>query len=238
MVDNFVRIVALVLVALMLAYGAYSLWDTAALFRDAFTGKDLLKFKPTATQTGGNPTLEELRAINPDCRGWLTIDDTHIDYPLVQGETDADYINTDIYGNFALSGSIFLDSRSAGDFTDSYTLVYGHHMDNGGMFGDIVNFTNADYFAEHPTGTLYLYNETCRIELFACLQTTAFDHVVYNPTIVNPETMQPLLDYLNQNAVQYRAVELACTDRVVGFSTCTEGATNGRVVLYGVLRPL
>lgn len=46
-------------------------------------------------------------AINKDVAGWITIDDTHIDYPVVQGKDDMEYINKDVYGEFSLSGSIF-----------------------------------------------------------------------------------------------------------------------------------
>lgn len=56
-----------------------------------------------------------------------------------------EYINKDVYGNFALSGSIFLSSANQPDFTDPYNLIYGHHMSNGAMFGDVVEFTDEAY---------------------------------------------------------------------------------------------
>src|SRR5699024_12632133 len=141
------------LILLMLLYGGYSLWDTAMVFNGAFLSSDLLQFKPAAGDPDSNPTLAELQAINPDVVGWLTIDDTHIDYPVVIGETDMEYVNKDVYGDFSLSGSIFLDSDSARDISDAYTLVYGHHMDNGGMYGNGVEFVNVDYIEAHPTRT-------------------------------------------------------------------------------------
>lgn len=52
-----------------------------------------------------------------------------------------EYINKDVYGEFSLSGSIFLSCMNKKDFSDNYNLVYGHHMANGGMFGDVVSFT-------------------------------------------------------------------------------------------------
>ena len=70
-----------------------------------------------------------MQALNPDVCGWLTIDGTHIDYPLVQGATNMDYINRDVYGEFSLSGAVFLDSRSKADFSDGYSIVYAHHME-------------------------------------------------------------------------------------------------------------
>lgn len=234
--DRMVSIFAAALILLMLLYGGYSLWDTAMVFRGAFLDSDLLQFKPGVTDDpDANPTLEELQAINPDVCGWLTIDDTHIDYPVVIGDNDMEYVNKDVYGDFALSGSIFLDSDSARDLSDAYTLVYGHHMDNGAMFGDVVEFVNTDYFEAHPTGTLYLPDATYSIEIFACVQVDAFDNMIYDPTAQKDGDVSELLNYINEIAVQSRYIGVEPSDKIIGLSTCAEAETNGRVVIFGRL---
>ena len=233
--DRLVSIFAAALIVLMLLYGGYALWDTAMVFNGAFLDSDLLQFKPVAGDPDSNPTLEELAAINPDVLGWLTIDDTHIDYPVVIGETDMEYVNKDVYGEFSLSGSIFLDSDNARDLSDPYTLVYGHHMDNGGMFGDVVEFVNTDYFNAHPTGTLYLPDATYAIEIFACVQVDAFDSTVYDPHGQPPGDVSELLYYVDEIAVQSREIGVTPQDKVIGLSTCAEAQTNGRVVIFGRL---
>ena len=233
--DRLVSLIAAGLILLMLLYGGYSLWDTAMVYRGAFLSSDLLEFKPASGgDPNANPSLEELQAINPDVCGWLTIDDTHIDYPVVAGDTNMEYINKDVYGDFALSGSIFLDSSNARDFSDSYTLIYGHHMDNGAMFGDVVEFVNGDYFNAHTSGTLYLPDATYQIELFACVQVDAYDSVIYDPVAQNGD-LSELLNHINQIAVQSRYIGVDPQDQVIGLSTCSESTTNGRVVLFGRL---
>ena len=67
-----------------------------------------------------------------------------------------EYVNKDVQGEFAFSGAIFLDSQNKRDFSDSYNLLYGHHMEGGAMFGDVVEFRDKSYFDSHETGTLYL----------------------------------------------------------------------------------
>ena len=111
------EILAALFIILMLLYGAYSLWDTCQINRRAFISGELMKYKP-AGKTDESPSLQELQKINPDVCAWLTVDGTKIDYPVVQGETNLEYINQDIYGEFALSGSIFLDSRNDRKFID------------------------------------------------------------------------------------------------------------------------
>lgn len=223
---------ASVMILLMLFYGSYSLWDSYRINKAAFLSEDMVKFKPSG-DSGENLSLEELTLINPDTRGWLTIDGTHIDYPLVQGETDMEYINTNVFGEFALSGSIFLSCLNSPDFSDSYNLVYGHHMDNGGMFGDVLEFENADYFAVHQTGTLYLAHRTYHITLFACMMADAYDELIYSP---GPEyELQALLDYLESSSAQYRDIGVTADDKIIGLSTCVDAETNGRAILFGRL---
>ena len=93
-----------------------------------------------------NPSLQDLQKINADVCGWLTIDDTGIDYPVVRGKDDMEYINKDVYGNFALSGSIFLSSANQPDFTDPYTDLWTsyeqwcHVWRCGGIYGRGVTY--------------------------------------------------------------------------------------------------
>lgn len=231
--NQILSLIAFLMILLMLLYGGYSLWDSYMINQGAFLTNDLLKYKPTGGGTGENYSLEELMLINEDTRGWLTIDDTHIDYPVVQGETDMEYINTDVFGEFALSGSIFLSCLNKADFIDSYNLIYGHHMDNGGMFGDVIEFTDAVYFETHQTGTLYLTHKTFGITLFACMEADAYDRLIYAPG--EECDMQELLDYLESSSTQYRDIGVTAEDQIVGLSTCVDAQTNGRVVVFGRL---
>lgn len=226
-------VAAAVLILVMFLYGGYSLWDTAMLYKGAFAEDWVMKFKPSGNES--NPSLEELKGINPDVRGWITIDDTHIDYPVVQGEDDMEYINKDVNGEFFLPGSIFLSCLNAPDFSDQYNLLYGHHMRNGGMFGDVAEFAKKDYFEEHQTGTLYTLDATYRITLFACVKTDAYDNVIYNPNRYQADNMDEFLSYVKERAVQYREIDAVAADSLIGLSTCSETETNGRIILFGRL---
>lgn len=172
-------------------------------------------------------------AINEDTRGWITIDDTHIDYPFVQGETDMEYINMDIMGEFALSGAIFQSCMNSPDFSDTYNLLYGHHMDNAAMFSDVMEFLDADYFESHQTGTLYLPDKTYHISVFACIEADGYDPLIYNP---GPDFgTGELLEYLKASSTQYRDIGVTAEDKIVGLSTCVDAQTTERAILFGRL---
>lgn len=83
--NKIISLTAGLLIVVMLLYGGYSLWDTAMLYKGAFTSGDLLKYKPDQDGSDGL-TLARLKEINPEVCGWLTVDETNIDYPVVQGK--------------------------------------------------------------------------------------------------------------------------------------------------------
>lgn len=146
--NRILSIMAGILILLMLSYGVYSLWDTYKIYANSFADEELLKFRPT-DDGEDNPTLKDLKKLNPDVKAWIQVPKTNIDYPVVQGQDDMEYINKNVYGEFELSGATFLSCLNKDDFSDPYNLVYGHNMKNGGMFADVADFTNKEYFETH-----------------------------------------------------------------------------------------
>lgn len=232
--NRILSIMAGILILLMLSYGMYSLWDTYKIYANSFADEELLKFRPT-DDGEDNPTLKDLKKMNPDVKAWIQVPKTNIDYPVVQGQDDMEYINKNVYGEFELSGAIFLSCLNKDDFSDPYNLVYGHNMKNGGMFADVADFTNKEYFETHQKGKLYLTDATRKIRFFACMKVTAADAKIYHPDGYRKENLKDLLDYIQANAVQYRDVNVADENSLIALSTCSEAETNGRVVLIGKL---
>ena len=232
--NRILSIMAGILILLMLSYGMYSLWDTYKIYANSFADEELLKFRPT-DDGEDNPTLKDLKKLNPDVKAWIQVPKTNIDYPVVQGQDDMEYINKNVYGEFELSGAIFLSCLNKDDFSDPYNLVYGHNMKNGGMFADVADFTNKEYFETHQKGKLYLTDATRKIRFFACMKVTAADAKIYHPDGYRKEHLKDLLDYIQANAVQYRDVNVADENSLIALSTCSEAETNGRVVLIGKL---
>ena len=232
--NRILSIMAGILILLMLSYGMYSLWDTYKIYANSFADEELLKFRPT-DDGEDNPTLKDLKKLNPDVKAWIQVPKTNIDYPVVQGQDDMEYINKNVYGEFELSGAIFLSCLNKDDFSDPYNLVYGHNMKNGGMFADVADFTNKEYFETHQKGKLYLTDATRKIRFFACMKVTAADAKIYHPDGYRKENLKDLLDFIQANAVQYRDVNVADENSLIALSTCSEAETNGRVVLIGKL---
>ena len=231
------RIVALILLLVVL-FAGYSLWNSYKLYHQGYVDDDILKFKPSVENSGDNPSLYDLMKINKDTIGWLTVDDTHIDYPLVIGEDNQEYINQDVYNKFSLAGSIFLDSRNKRDFSDPYNLLYGHNIEHGGMFADVTLFEDKKFFEDHKYGRLYLADKTYDIEFFICSGADAYDSMIFDPpSIATMDQRFALIDHMKSLAIQKRDIDIR-DDKLIALSTCQNASTNGRTILLGVLRPM
>ena len=110
----------------------YTLWDDRQIYQSA----DMENYETWRPEEDDDLSFRELQAINPEVIGWLTVYGTKIDYPFAQADNNTKYVNTDITGEFALSGSLFLDCQNAADFTDLNHVIYGHHMEKKTMLGE------------------------------------------------------------------------------------------------------
>ena len=225
-------------------YSVYALWDNQQVYAAVDdVQSELLKLKPQVTEEDEDgATFEELLAINPDICAWLTLDNTEIDYPIVQGENNLSYINTDVYGNFALAGSIFLDSGCDNTFHDHYSLLYGHHMADSKMFGDLDLYKEKDFFDENTTGMLILPDRAYTLDIFACLVVSASEDAIFAPQQWQSDT-DGLLDFVRENAlyIHQDTMDLIGTsedyEQILGMSTCSSEYTDARTILLAVMKP-
>ncbi|MDO4288151.1 MAG: class B sortase [Eubacterium sp.] len=225
-IDGAVNTALLMIFVILLALGAYGLWDSNQVYVKAL--ESYTQYKPDHKD---NLSFEELKAINGDVFGWLTIYGTHMDYPLVQGKNNQQYINTSAKGEFALSGAIFLDYRNAKDFSDFNSIIFGHHMDKNAMFGDLTKYNDQAWFDSHLTGNLYYDGADHGLEIFAFLTADAYDTNLYSPGLVLAYDQNMYLRHIKELAVHYRDIDVDNDDRIVLLSTCTDATTNGRELL-------
>ena len=224
-----VNAAVLVVILLLLAFSGYSLWDSNQVFSLA-SSVQYEKYEPTAENKG--ITFSELQEINPDVFAWLNVYGTHINYPVVQGEDNKKYVNRDAMGGYSIAGALFLDTHCSPDFSDSHSIIYGHHMEKQAMFGEIGLFAEKRYFDDRRYGTLHYEGKAHSLEFFAFIQTTAYNYELYQTGITNKAEQEYYLDALLRQAQHVRAeTSVTAEDRIVLLSTCSESSTNGRSIL-------
>ena len=202
--------------------GVYAMYDSWYLYHNA-QDRSLLAFKPSYGDGPAAPKAE----VPDDMVAWLTIDGTTIDFPIMQGADNYEYLNKDPQGAYSLSGSIFLDARNASDFSNSYSLVYGHHMEMGAMFGALDAFADRDYFDSHRDGTLSFGGSEHPVRVFAFANVKASDEAVFDPT-----DGHDTLGFIRENASVYEEPE---DGRILALTTCVDGGSDERTAVFCIL---
>ena len=183
-----------------------------------------------------NVSFLELQTINSDVFAWLTVYGTNIDYPVVQGNDNLRYVNTNAKGRHAASGAIFLDYQNCPGFTDFNSIFYGHHMERQAMFGEIGLFWDSEFFAARRYGMLYWDGEMHGIEFFAFIHVDAFDRQIFRAGISDNDERQIYLDRIFDEAINIRNdISITVHDQIIMLSTCSSRSTNGRDILIGKL---
>lgn len=213
----------------LILYGGYAVWDSWQVEKEAESCA-YEEYRPLE----GTDSFEDLQRLNPDVFGWLTIYDTYIDYPLVQAADNFKYVNTNVKGEFALTGSLFLDYRNKRDFSDLNSIIYGHHMEKKTMFGELSSFQEEAYFESHRYGALFYEGRWHTLEFFAFLQADAYDSGIYS--VRDQKDTEKFLNNVQKKSIYYRTLDFGSEEHFVTLSTCmSSGRTNGRHVLIGCI---
>ena len=225
--DSLLNLVVYAVVIVLLFVSGYSLLDNYRLHRQA-TDDTLLIYKPALETADADPA----QSISlPGQVGWLCVENTYIDYPLMQGADNFEYLNKDPYGEFRLSGSIFLDSGNAGGLTDEFSMIYGHHMDHLSMFGSLDLFTGESYFNNHRKGWIATRDQVYDLELFAVAWGMGNDWEVFSPV---GKTVESVLEYIGPRTVINTGYEPG--HRIVCLSTCAGEHVLSRLLVFGMLK--
>lgn len=227
--DSAVNRIVAILCLLLFLICLYAMIDALNIYMNA-NDKSVLKYKP---EIGHGEILQE---ISEDAIAWLTVDGTSIDYPVMQGSNNDEYLNKDPFGKFSLSGSIFLDSRNSADFSDPYSMLYGHHMEHGAMFGALDYFIEQSYFDQHRTGTLTTASgQDYNLRFFAACKAYATEKTVFDP----PDTTnEQLLQFIQKNAAIYEPQGVNADSRILALSTCQSAENVERMIVFGIMIPV
>ena len=223
-----INAIVVIVAALLFLICLYAMIDAYNVYVGA-NDSGIMKYKPASGNT------EKLRELSENAVAWLTVDDTRIDYPVMQGENNTKYLNENPKGDFSLSGSIFLDSRNDKTFSDPYSLIYGHHMEYGAMFGSLDEYKDKAFFDAHRTGLLTVTNgDEYSIGIFAVCKAQATEKVIFDPPESNN---QALLEYLNKHAIIFDPRGVSTGSKLIALSTCQSAESNERIIVFGVLTP-
>lgn len=183
--------------------------------------------------------FQEIRNEAPDVFSWLKIDGTDIDYPVVFRENDNSYyLRRNIYGEYDRNGSLFIEDYNQTDFNDPVTIIYGHHMNSGAMFGKLQEiYSNPDTFKAHQKITVYTPQKMINYRVF-CAVPLDNSHILYyhnfNNSLVFEKYFKDVYETRSLMAVFDETVTVKPGDKVLMLSTCFETDYSRRYVVMAV----
>ena len=157
---------------------------------------------------------DKLSNINTDIIGWIKINDTNIDYPILKDTDNLKYLKHSFGGKYNNNGSIFTLNNNP--FQDYETVLYGHNMKSGIMFSELGKYMNKEFFDKHSSFEIYTKNQNYKATVFSC----------YSIGINKEENNIKLLDFEEQveyykKASKYSVDNVSEIKKIVKLSTCS-----------------
>ena len=203
-------------------------YDSYLVNKQASSTAEVASYRPQADPETGKMSLAELQAINPDVVGWVTIDGTGLDYPVLQGDPEFTYLNHDFEGKSSLTGSLYIGINADRYFHDEYTIIYGHHMAGGLMLGCLDYYEDEEFFYDHTTGELITEEGVYEITVIGFASTDAYaDFYVQSDKA-------DLIRALDENIIDLKVgtrKDIESSDKILIFSTCSSVGTTARTIL-------
>lgn len=191
-----------------------------------------------------NPiNFDEVQKSHPDVCAWIQVDGIEIiDYPIVQSSPEADdnfYLDHDLEGNGSRAGAIYIQKLNSNKFSDHNTLIYGHNMLNGTMFGQLKKFRNADFFKENRNIYIYKPGHILKYEIISAF---VYDdrHIINSFNFnIEDERKEFFDECVNPSSLTKQVLEgaeLKEDDKIITLSTCTSNNSERYLVVGKLIK--
>lgn len=231
-------LVVFVVAAGALAYIMWGYWSASKNYDDIASNAFTTKTTEVSSLAQLTVDWDYLRSVNPDVVAWIYIPDTNVNYPVVQGSDNEEYLHKDFgegEGFAARGGTIFLDVQDKPNMASQNNVMYGHHMRDGSMFAVLSDdYVNQEFFDAHRT--IYVLTPTMnyQCEAFSIVLTDGWDAIVETDFTSTESCTQYVQDKIERSVVEPTGgfPQASSVTKLFSFSTCDYQETNGRAVLF------
>lgn len=181
--------------------------------------------------------FNNLLATNKDVCAWIYSPDTVINYVVVQGDDNNNYLHHKLDGTYNASGTLFIDCECDPNFSGANTIIYGHNMKDGSMFASLHNYVDQSYYDAHPVMYISTPAGDYKLEIFSCF-TCDYDADTYTLSFASEAEYSSFLNKMASQSNVKTNVSVDSSERIVTLSTCTYEYDNARYVVMGKLVPM
>ena len=182
--------------------------------------------------------VEKLQEENEDIIGWIEIEGTNINYPVLQGDDNEYYLTHNYKKEKSEKGSIFLDSEYDWSIPSNNLLIYGHNIMNDLMFKDLLKYADKEFYKEHPVIRFTTKEHDGEYEIISAFKSKVFNksdtNVFRYYNFMNAETEEEYNEFV-ENAKKASLYEIEATakygDELITLITCSYHTTDGRFAI-------
>ena len=165
--------------------------------------------------------FQDLININSDFIGWIKIEDTNINYPIVQGTNNTYYLKHSFYKEYSNAGSIYMDATANSNFSSKNTFIYGHYTSDGSMFGQLGKYMKQDFYDKHKEIYIYTSEQNYKLEVFS-VHVDKASSKSYQMNFTTDESYKDYIDLMKSYSVIKSDIEIDYTeDRIVTLYSCS-----------------
>ena len=211
--------------------------------KEPVSGQDqapVIHYTADETQSTPPPVLDEYKNLlnkNKRLIGWVKIDDTNIDYPVMQTTDNEYYLDHNLNQEYDKNGSIFMDKDCDVLKPSTNFILYGHHMKSGQMFGSLSLYSDQSYYEKHPYIQFDTIYEKGLYEIMYVFRSRVYseDEIVFKYyQFIDAQSEQEFDSYMNDMAemsLYDTGVTASFGDQLLTLSTCDYQEKNGRFVV-------
>lgn len=240
------KTVCLIMVILLMSLILISSFQLYKIFKEYKKEKDIFENLTLIVNKSNNEekneekansenqiNIEELYSINKDIVGWIRIENTNIDYPVMQTiDRPNYYLRKNFYKEYSYFGTPYL-SENCNIQTSDNLIIYGHNIKENKMFGELENYKNEEYYKKHKNIKFYTLQEVLAYEIIAVFKTVAYTGFEYYK-FYNAQTEREFETFIKKcKELSFYDIEESAKygDNLITLSTCEYSNKNGRLVI-------
>lgn len=178
--------------------------------------------------------FDALRSVSEDVVLWIDIPGTGVSYPVAQAEDNDYYLRKTLKGEYNFAGTVFMDYRNNPSVTDDNTILYGHNMRDGSMFGLLKKYGKEEFFRAYPEIDLYLPDRILRCSVISSHQEEAQEEN-FPMQFGNEEEKMAYIDRIKSKAWYDTGISAGAEDRLITLVTCTGNGYSHRFVVQAAV---
>ena len=184
--------------------------------------------------------FSKLKEVNNAIVGWMIIDGTQVNYPIVKGKDNSYYLNHSYDKSYNSYGSIFMDYRSNENFSDLNTFIYGHYTSNGSMFGELKKYMEESFYKEHPFFYILTPNGNYKVDVISAYTDDALSSS-YNAKFNDLNDYQRYIEKIRLKSRYSTDISVNYNfDKIISLYSCSHesGSKTERYFIHGVIRKI